>query len=728
MSEIQVGQTQVSQIYSQTKPIVSGQSVSRQDGRAKVTGTATYAAEHRPAGLVHGYLVTAAIAHGQIQAIDTSAAEKAPGVIKVFTHQNAPKLFTPKNNWVNSKVYEQRLPLADDRIHYAGQIIGLVVADTLERARDGAQLVKVEYRQQAPLVEASRGTYRKAPGLFGEDLNYQQGSFAAGDAEAAFAQAAVQVEAIYLTEMELHAPMEPHAIIAQWRGQDAVTIYEPTQWVHATRRTYAEVLGLPVERVRVIAPFIGGAFGSKAFPWPHGLLCAAAAKEIGKPLKVVLSRRQMTANSGHRSETEQKLRLAATAEGKLIAIAHEVKSCTSPVDVFAEPCTLITPVMYAAPNIRLDQQLAVMNVGTPTFMRAPGENPGMWALESAMDELAWKLNLDPIELRLRNETHHHQRKNLPFSAKHYADCLKEGAKRFGWNQRQLKTRSLSRNGLQIGWGMAGSTFPAYRGNSTVKVRLLLNGTAQILTAGNDMGTGAYTMASIAAAETLQIPVAQVRTELGDSLLPDGGLAGGSQMTASMAPAVMKACQDILTQAGVQTGSAAIAKLQQSGQAAYEATASAAPGEETKKHAFQSWGAHFCEVTVDEAIGRLRVTRWLAVMDIGRVINAKAAASQVRGGVIMGISQALMEECHFDKTLGNPVVYDLASYHVAAHADIPRIDVVFMGKPDLDFNPAGARGVGEIGITGVAAAIANAIYHATGQRFRSLPITPDKLLV
>ncbi|MEB3293286.1 MAG: xanthine dehydrogenase family protein molybdopterin-binding subunit [Synechococcales bacterium] len=731
MNEQSVSRQQVSSSKAPMKIQGSGKSVNRQDGRAKVMGTATYAAEHRPAGLVHGYLITAAIAKGHIKAIDTRTAEILPGVIKIFTHQNAPKLFKPTNNWMTSKIYEQRLPLSDDRIHYAGQIIGLVVADTFERAREAAHQVKVEYHTESPWVEANQGTYRKAPGLFGEDFTYQQGSFTTGNSEAVFAQtatqAAAQVNATYWTSMELHAPMEPHAIIAQWRGQESVTIYEPTQWVYGTRRTYAEVLGLPVERVRIISPFIGGAFGSKAFPWPHGLLCAAAAKELGKPLKLVLSRRQMTANAGHRSETEQKLKLAATAEGKLLAIAHEVKSCTSPVDMFAEPCTLITPVMYAAPNIHLDQQIAILNIGTPTFMRAPGENPGMWALESAMDELAWALKLDPIELRLRNETQTHQRKNLPFSAKHYADCLKQGATRFGWKQRSLQPRSMERNGLLIGWGMAGSTFPAYRGNTTVKVRLLANGTAQILTAGNDMGTGAYTMAAIAAAETLQIPVEQVRVEMGDSALPDGGMAGGSQMTASMAPAVMAACGDLLKQVGARTGTEAIAKLQQSGQAAYEATASAAPGEEAKKFAFQSWGAHFCEVTVDEAIGRIRVTRWVAVMDIGRIMNTKAAASQVRGGVIMGISQALMEECHFDKTLGNPVVYDLATYHFAAHADIPRIEVIFVGKPDLDFNPSGARGVGEIGITGVAAAIANAIYHATGQRFRRLPITPDQFM-
>jgi len=699
-------------------------SVSRTDGRAKVTGTATYAAEHQIQGLVHGYLVTSAIAKGRIRTIDTRTAEQSPGVLAIFTHRNAPKLFKPTNDWKTSVIYESRLPLSDDRIHYGGQIIGLVVADTFERSRHAANLVKVEYDTERPVVELERATFKVAPGMSGEDLKFEKGSFATGNIEQANADTAI--DATYSTSTEHHAPMEPHAIIAQWRGNDAVTIYEPSQWVLVGQRTYAEVLGLPVERVRLVSPYIGGAFGSKAFPWPHGLLCAAAAKQVGKPLKVVVSRRQMTANTGQRSQTEQRIRLAANADGILTAINHEAKSYTSPVNVFSEPCTRVTPVMYATPNMRLYQELAVLNAGTPTFMRAPGETPGMWALESAMDELAWKLNIDPIALRLKNATKVDQQKGLPFSEHHFADCLKVGAERFGWQERP-QPRTLSREGKQVGFGIAAAMFPGYRGATSAKVRLLPDGTAHVLTAGNDMGTGAYTVVAMTASEALGLPVEQIRVEMGDSRLPDGGLAGGSQMTASLLPAVKAACQALLQQAKANNAQEAITALDQSGRAAFEATASAAPGEETKKFAFHSSGAHFCEVTVDEEIGRLQITRWLSVMDVGRVINVKTAASQVRGGVIMGISHALMEEGEFDPTLGNPVVYDLATYHIASHADIPRIDVAFVGKPDLKFNPVGARGVGEIGITGVAAAVANAVYHATGKRIRDLPITPDKLL-
>jgi len=701
---------------------VIGTDVSRKDGRAKVTGTATYAAEHQIPGLVHGYLVTASIANGQIKSIDTGAAEKASGVITVFTHKNLPKVFMPTNDFMTSKIYEARLPLSDDKIHYAGQIIGLVVADTFERARDAAHLVKVEYATQKPLVDVTKATFKEPPPQFGEELKFEKGDFAAG-----VAGATTKLTATYKTSTEMHAPMEPHAIIAHWQDANSLTVYEPSQWVLASQRTYAELFGLPSERVRIVTPFLGGAFGCKAFPWPHGILCAAAARKLQRPLRVVLSRRQMTANSGHRSETEQTIRLGATAEGILTAIAHEAKSYTSPVDVFTEPCTGITPVMYTAPNLQLKQELAVLNIGTPTFMRAPGENPGMWALESAMDELAWMLKIDPIELRLKNEAKEHQRKDLPFSAKHFADCLRVGAEQFGWKDRPKQPRSLTRDGQLVGWGMAASTFPGLRGKASVKVRLLPDGTAHLLTAGNDMGTGAYTVVAVTAADALGLPVERIQVEMGDSLLPDGGLAGGSMMTASLVPAVMAACEQVLKTANAKTAQEAFATLSQSGRAAFEATASSAPGDEAKKWAFQSWGAHFCEVSVDEEIGRLRITRWVSVMDIGRVINSKTAASQVRGGVIMGIGQALMEECHLDPNVGYPVVYDLATYHFPSHADIPRIEVFFVGEPDLNFNPAGVRGVGEIGITGVSAAIANAVYHATGKRIRDLPITPDKLL-
>lgn len=706
---------------------VIGKSVNRKDGFAKVMGKATYSAEHSIQGLVHGYLVTSTIAKGKIKSIDTSIAQKAPGVIAVFTHQNVPKIFKPANNFINSKIGEARLPLSDNKIHYGGQIIGLVVADTFERSRHAAQLVKVQYNVETPLLEPEKATYKTATSMFGEDMVFTSGEFSTGNQDLAIKDAGVNIQATYTTSTEIHAPMEPHAIIAQWQGSDSLTVYEGSQFVTGSQRTYADLFGIPSEKIRIITPYIGGAFGCKAFPWSHSILCVAAARQIKRPLKLVVSRRQMTANTGHRSNTEQTLKLSAKADGKLIAISHHAKSSTSPVDVFTEPCTGITPVMYAAPNLKLNQEIAVLNVGVPTFMRAPGETPGMWALESAMDELAWALNMDPVDLRLQNETQKHQKTGLPFSAKHFAESLQIGAEQFGWSDRVMKPRSNSIDGKLIGWGMAAATFPGLRRNTSVKVRLLPNGNAHILTSANDMGTGAYTMIAMTAAEVLGISVDKIKVEIGDSLLPDAGIAGGSMMTASLAPTVFKACQEVLKVAKCKTAIEACENLQKSGQAAFEATASSAPGEDSKKWAFQSWGSHFCEVSIDEEIGRLRVTRWVSVMNVGQVINSKAAASQIRGGIIMGIGNALMEACDFDPNTGYPVVYDLATYHYPTHADIPRIEVTFVGKPDLNFNPLGVRGLGEIGITGVSAAIGNAIYHATGKRLRSLPLTPDKLM-
>ena len=707
---------------------VVGTSVSRKEGLAKVTGKAPYSAEHPIPGIIHGYLVTSTIAKGRIQSIDTQAAEQAPGVIAVFTYNNRPPIFAPDNDFQNSKIYESRLPLSDDQIYYGGQIIGLVVADTFERAREASQLIKVEYEVETPLVDAQQATYEQGISMFGEAMTFSKGEFATGNFEAGIANAATSIEATYETATELHSPMEPHAIIAHWQDSDSLTVYEPSQFVMNSQRTYAQLFGISPENVRIVTPYIGGAFGSKAFPWSHGILCAAVARELQRPLKLVVSRRQMTANTGHRSETEQTLHLAATAEGNLMGISHNARSCTSPVETFPEPCTSITPVMYKAPNLKLNQELGTLNVGVPTFMRAPGETPGMWAMESAMDELAWALNMDPVELRLKNETTEHQKTGLPFSAKHFADCLKVGAERFGWENRAPQPRAQqTEDGKFIGWGMAAASFPAWRSSTSVTVRLLPDGNAHVLTSGNDIGTGAYTMVAITAAEGLGISVDNVNVELGDSRFPNGGIAGGSMMTASLSPAVFQACRDVLKAANANTVAEACTKLQQSGQPHFEATASAAPSQEMQQWAFHSWGAHFCEVAVDETLGQLQIARWVSVINIGQVMNAKAAASQIRGGVIMGIGEALMEAGHFDPQTGYPTVYDLATYHFPVHADIPRIDVTFVGEPDYKFNPLGVRGVGEIGITGVAPAVANAIYHATGKRLRSLPLTPDKLM-
>jgi xanthine dehydrogenase YagR molybdenum-binding subunit len=673
-------------------------------------------------------VVTATIANGKIRSMDTSAAEKSPGVIAVFTHKNPPKLVKPaKNDLITTQLSESRLPLSDNQVNYSGQIIGLVVADTFERARHGANLVKVAYDAQAPIVDPAKAKYTLTPPVFGADFEYKSGAFANSDFNTIANGAAAIVDATYTTQVELHAAMEPHATVAHWQGKDSVTIYDPTQWIALSQRTYAELLGVPLDRVRIISPLVGGGFGGKSYTWPHGALCAAAARSIGRPLKLVLARRQVTANAGHRPDSFQKFKIAASKDGKILAIDHFARTCTSPTDVFPETCIEPTPMMYVTPNLNLKQEIATLNVGTPMWMRAPGEVPGLWPIESAMDELAWQLKIDPVKLRLINETTQNLRDNRPFSAKHFADCLTQGAKLFGWDSRPQGIGSRDPGGQLSGWGMAGTTFPGYRDAASAKVRLRRDGTVQVLTAAAEIGVGSYTLAAMTAADTLGVPLDRVRVEFGDSVLPDANLAGSSQMSVTLMPAVMAACQDALKNAQVKTVQEAFAKLKQSGQASIEGTGSTAPGDEYKQLAFNSWGAHFCEVAVDDTIGRLRIKRWLSVMNIGRVLNPKAAASQVRGAVIMSIGHALMEKCVFDPNTGNPVVYDLATYHVPCHADIPRIEVAFTGEPDVQFNPLGARGVGEIGSGGVSAAIANAIYHATGKRLRSLPMTPDQLV-
>ncbi|SKB11118.1 Xanthine dehydrogenase, molybdenum binding subunit apoprotein [Planktothrix sp. PCC 11201] len=697
---------------------VMGKSVNRQEGRAKVTGSATYAAEHQISGLVYGALITATVAKGRIKTLHLQEAQASPGVLHIATAENIPPLSPVANDWATSQIYESRLPLADQEIHYPGQIIGLVVADTPERARHAATLVQVEYETDTPLINPKSALFITAPRTPGLEQ---------GDTAKSLETAECQISATYTTAMELHAMMEPHAIIAHWQDNN-LTVYEPSQWVALHQQTYATLFGIPPEQVRVVTPYIGGAFGAKAFPWPHGILCTAVAREIQRPLKLVLPRQQMTMIVGNRSATEQHLKIGATADGQLLAIEHHAKSQTSPVNpTFAENCIAVTPVMYATPNLSLKQEIAILNVGMPTYMRGPGETPGMFALESAMDELAWTLGIDPVELRLKNATPVHQRSQLPFSAKHFADCLQVGAEQFGWKDRPQQPRSLTRDGKFVGWGMAAATFPGLRFMASATVRLFPDSTVQVLTSANDVGTGAYTVIAISAAETLNLPVENIRVEIGDSRLPNGGLAGGSMMTATLAPAVVNVCEELLKQVNANTTTEALQALQESGQPFLEATGSSQPGTESREWAFQSWGAHFCEVEVDEPLGRVQVKRWVSVMDIGRVINAKAAASQIRGAVIMGIGDALMEECQLDPHLGLPIVYDLATYHIPVHADIPRIQVSFVGEPDRNFNPVGARGCGEIGITGVAAAIANGIYHATGKRLRDLPMTPDQLL-
>jgi len=582
-----------------------------------------------------------------------------------------------------------------------------------------------------------------------------------GDVTAALAAAdVIKIEATYATPTETHNPMEPSATIAMWEG-DRLSVYDATQWVQGTQATLAEAFDLPRENVRVICPFVGGAFGCKGFQWPHTFLAAMASRQVGRPVKLAISRPQMFTSCGHRPVTVQNLSLAANKDGKLRAIRHRTQIVTSPVGTHIEACGLAsTGKLYACPNIDIEHALYEVNIATPTPMRAPGETPGTYALESTMDELAYALKMDPIELRLANYADAHPINGKPWSSKQLKECYRRGAEKFGWAQRKAEPRSMrDKDGSLIGWGMATATYPGYRFVGAAKARLMANGCAVVSSAAHDLGTGAYTVFTQVAAEALGLPVEKITFELGDSSLPKAPVAGGSNTTATISEAILRAADVVkkklivlatadkksqlfgqkvddliaadgrLSSKGDPSKSEKFADiLARAGQDAIEGESGLTKqGEEAAKFAFQSFGAHFCEVKIDPLLPRVRVTRFVSVIDNGRVLNPKTSRSQIMGGVIMGIGMALMEETIYDPQTGRPVTQNLADYHVCVNADVADITPFFIDLPDPHINSLGARGIGEIGITGVAAAIANAVFHATGKRVRDLPITPDKLI-
>jgi xanthine dehydrogenase YagR molybdenum-binding subunit len=735
-----------------------GATISRKDGHLKVTGQARYAADHILSQVAHAVTVESTVAKGRIANIDSSLAERAPGFIGILHHGNAPTLHRPANDFMSaSKAGEIRVVFEDDRVHYVGQYVAVVVADTLERARYAAECVRVSYETEQALIETDDAmtTVYTPEEFFGEKLTAKRGKPAEG-----YANAAVKIEASYTTPIEHHNPMEPSASIAEWHG-DELTLYETTQWVAGARHTVAETLGIPDAKVHIVSPFIGGGFGCKGFVWPHSILAAIAARHVGRPVKLNLTRKQMFSACGHRSETRQTVRLGATGEGRLVAIEHESLVQTSPVDDFIEPCGATTRFMYSCPNIAVSHRAVRVNIATPTAMRAPGENTGLFALESALDELAYKLGIDPIALRILNhaDTNEHIRK--PWSSKYLKECYAVGAERFGWRQRDPRPGSMRDGDLLVGWGMASASYPGFRSPGAAKVRILRDGTVEIVSATQDMGGGTYTTLAQVVADVTGVPVDRMRPALGDSTLPPAPVSGGSMTTASVLPAARRAAQHALKQlielAASASGSPVAGKSAGDLQAGHgrvfavntapesgvryedvltlanrpsvEGEGSTAPGAEREKYAFQSFGAQFVEVKIDPAIARLRVSRVVSVFDVGKIINFKTARSQGYSGVIMGIGMALTEHTVYDSRDGSIVTSNLADYAVPVNADVPSIDINFIDKPDpvIDPDGLGARGLGEITITGVAPAIANAVYHATGRRIRDLPITPDALL-
>ncbi|HET7648105.1 MAG TPA: xanthine dehydrogenase family protein molybdopterin-binding subunit [Gaiellaceae bacterium] len=671
-----------------------GASLDRVEGREKVAGEAVYAYEHSPEGVVYAAIVQSTVAKGRMLSVDASAALALTGVLGVLSHENVPRLEEQEG---------ELAVLQSDRVAYRGQIVAAVVAETLETARHAERLVRVEYEQEEHDVELRADHPRlykpdKVNPTYDTDTDV-------GDVDTALASARVTVDVTYETPSFHNNPMEPHAAVAVWDGNGGLTVYDTTQGSSPARETIARVFGLAEERVRVVAPHVGGGFGSKGNVRPQAVLAALAAQVVGRPVKAAVTRRQMFDLTGYRTPIVQRLRLGADVEGHLTAIVHDVVEQTSTVQEFAEQTAVVTRMMYAAPNRRTTHRLVALDVPTPSWMRAPGECPGMYALESALDELALAAGVDPIELRVRNEPARDPESGLPFSSRGLVACLREGAERFGWSRREPQ-----RDGPWLhGRGVAASTYPARRRPSEAVARRV-DGGFVVQVAANDIGTGARTALTQIAADALEVEPARVRVEVGDSAFGKAPVAGGSAGTASWGTAVHLACRRLVEDGGdeVRVDSSDDVESQ----------------EPYSRHAF---GAQFVEVRVNAETGEIRVPRVLGVFAAGTIVNPKTARSQFVGGMTMGLGMALLEEGILDPRFGDVVNDDLATYHVPVYADVEEIEAVWIDEDDPHLNPVGVKGIGEIGIVGTAAAVTNAVHDATGVRFRRLPIRLDQVV-
>jgi xanthine dehydrogenase YagR molybdenum-binding subunit len=711
---------------------VVGKPLDRVDGRLKVTGGARYAYEMQQGNnALYGFVVEASIGKGKIKSIDTRAAEKASGIVLVLTHLNAP--VQGKGNH-----REAHPVLTGPEVTRYGEPVAFVVAETFEQARAAAYLVDVKY-------DRANGKYALRNNLKEARVPHQKDAPAAdstvGDFAGAFASAPVQIDITYTTPLQSHAMMEPHATLAMWDG-DKLILYTANQMLNQGQQAVATTLKIPVENVRLISPFIGGGFGGKLWVNADAILTAIASRQLKRPVKTALTRQQIFHVTTHRSDTIQRLRLGTDQTGRILAIGHDVFSGNLPSEQTYEGAALQTRTLYAGPNRLTRHRLAPLDIPVASSMRAPGESVGLMALECAMDELAEKLNLDPIELRMRNEPTEDPEKHIPYSSRHLIACMQEGARRFGWDKRSAKPGQVRDGHWLVGMGMAAAT----RGNplrlSKANVRLNPDGTATVRMAMTDIGTGTYTILAQIAAEMLGLPTERVRVELGDTSFPEAAGSGGSFGAGSSGSALFEACnalrEKLARGAGMDPATARFAdgsiasgeqtkKLTDLVGAGMAADGEIQPGRNNKDFSQQSYGAHFAEVGVDVDTGEVRLRRMLGVFTAGRVLNAKTARSQAIGGMTFGVGAALGEAMALDSRFGYFVNHDLAEYHVPVHADIPELDAIFLPEFDNRSNPLKSKGIGELGICGAAASLANAIYNACGARVRDFPITLDKVL-
>ncbi|MFB6549582.1 xanthine dehydrogenase family protein molybdopterin-binding subunit [Streptomyces sp. NPDC056405] len=688
---------------------VLGAPVERREGREKVTGTARYAAEYDSPGRAQAWPVPAAVARGRVTGVDTAPALALPGVLAVLTHENAPRLGDPDDPTLAL--------LQSPHVPHRGWFVGLVVAETLEAARAGAAAVRVTYEAEDHDVTL---TASHPEAYVPESAN---GGFPAvtehGDPDGAFASSATRVDVEYRIPPLHNHPMEPHTSTAQWDG-DRLTVHSSSQGTSAVRTELARMFEMPEDRITVLAEHVGGGFGSKGTPRPDVVLAAMAARETGRPVTVALPRRYLPAVVGHRAPILHRLRLGADAGGRFTSLVHEVTTHTSRVKEFVEQAAVPARVMYAAPALRTLHRVARLDVPTPSWMRAPGECPGMYALESAVDELAVELGMDPVELRICNEPETEPDSGKPFSSRHLMECLREGARRFGWEGRDPRPGSRSTGPLLVGSGVAAATYPVLVSPCAASARALPGGGFLVRVNATDIGTGARTVCAQVAADALGVPLDRVSIEVADSDIGFAPMAGGSSGTASWGWAVHEACVRLTGRLAEHSG-----PLPDDGIAADADTSGTADAESPyARHAF---GAHFAEVTVDTVTGEVRVTRLLGVFAAGRILNACTARSQFIGGMTMGLGMALTEDSTMDPAFGDFTESDLASYHVPAHADVAAVEAHWIDEEDAHLNPMGSKGIGEIGIVGSAAAVGNAVHHATGIRYRELPLTPDRVL-
>lgn len=728
-----------------------GASYARIDGALKVSGGASYTSDKHFPGMLYAVPVGSSIASGRITRLDIAAAAGMPGVRAVFTRENIGRFFRVGAT-SGAILDEKRPPLDDDVIRYYGQYIALVVADTFEQATAAADAVAATYSAQTPDVSMQL-TAQQAP-----TVDTQR-----GNADAAFAEAdaALKLDATYTTPVETHNPIELHATVAVYDGV-GFTLYETSQAIVNHKAVMVQMLGVPPENLRVVTEYLGSGFGGKLWPWTHSLLAAAAARNLQRPVKLVVSRKMMFQNVGHRTNTQQRIRISATADGRLTSLQHDFLNHASRTDVRKENCGEVTGYLYSTPNVRVAWSYDRKDIAPNTSMRGPGAVPGLFALESALDELAIKLKMDPVALRLRNETAIDESLNLPFSSRHLQECLQQGAQKFGWAQRNPEVGSMRRDGMVLGWGVAGCAWNARRMAAQASVQLSADGTARVASATQDIGTGTYTVLAQMVASATGLPLERIKVALGDTALPPGPFSGGSVATGSLVPAVLDAAHDAIQQALATaalaehspfagqplenlafgdgmiyrkgtpptTGIAFERILQAAQLGSVTGNArSAASGSEPggPKVSMHSFGAQFVEVTWQPEIARLRVSRVVTVIDGGKIINPRTGRNQIEGAIIMGIGMALLEETHYDARSGAPINSNLADYMMTTHADAPQIDVTFLDYPDLALNPLGARGIGEIGLAGFAPAVTAAVYHATGIRVRDLPVKIEDLL-